>query len=132
VIPNAIAARRYKAVQVKTSSPGDILVMLYDGVFRFLGEARTAMANDDRARAGDRINRAHAILTEFTAGLNHSVAPELCANLQGVYMFSMGHLLSANLTQDPTKIDEVMRVLTPLREGFKEAVRQNASQGGQP
>ena len=51
---------RYGAVQVTTSTPGQILVMLYDGLFRFLGEARAALVAKERARAGERIGRAHA------------------------------------------------------------------------
>ncbi len=131
MLPNA-AAQRYQAVQVKTASPGDILVMLYDGVFRFLGEAKSAIERDDRARAGERIDRSHAILTELAAGLNRSAAPELCDRLEGVYGFCMSRLVEANLTRDAAKLDEVLRVLAPIREGFKEAVRQQASKGGVP
>jgi flagellar protein FliS len=125
------AAQRYQAVQVKTASPGEILVMLYDGVFRFLGEARAAIERDDRPKAGERIDRSHAIITELAAGLNRSVAPELCDQLGGIYSFCMGRLVEANLTRDPAKIDEVLRVLAPLRDGFREAVRIEAAKGGQ-
>jgi flagellin-specific chaperone FliS len=38
--PNASSAiAKYRSVQVTTASPGQLLVMLYDGLFRFLGEA---------------------------------------------------------------------------------------------
>ncbi|MSP23590.1 MAG: flagellar export chaperone FliS [Myxococcales bacterium] len=115
---------RYKTVQVRTSSPSELLTMLYDGSFRFLNEAVAAMEKGDRGRAGERLDRAYAILSEFAATLKHEVWPDLCQNLNGVYMFCMGHLVQANIDQDPEKVREVIRILEPLREAFKEAARQ--------
>ncbi len=121
MIPS-IASLRYKSVQVKTASPGDLLVLLYEGLFRFLGEAAGAMRRDDRAVAGERLDRSLGILGELAAGLRHDVAPDLCENLLGLYMFSMDHLVQANLRQEPERIEDVMRILTPLREAWKLAV----------
>ena len=123
------AIQRYKSVQVTTSSPGEILVMLYDGLFRFLEEAREAMIANDRARVGDRINRAHAIVNELAATLNKDVAPELCENLEALYFFASGKLVEANLYQDPERIQQVVRVLGPLRDGFTTVVRQQQTGG---
>jgi flagellar protein FliS len=123
------AIQRYKSVQVTTSSPGEILVMLYDGLFRFLEEAREAMLADDRARVGDRINRAHAIVNELAATLNKDVAPELCENLEALYFFASAKLVEANLYQDPERLQQVVRVLAPLREGFTTVVRQQQTGG---
>lgn len=117
------AIQRYKTVQVTTSSPGEVLVMLYEGLFRFLHDAGAALGSGDRAAAGASIGRAHEILTELASTLNPEPAPELCAKLEAVYLFCMGRLLEANLTQDRGRIDEVVRALTPLREAWITAVR---------
>jgi flagellar protein FliS len=124
---NAAAIQRYKTVQVKTSSPGEILIMLFDGLFRFLEEARDAMIVNDRARAGERISRAHAIVNELAATLNKDVAPELCENLEALYFFSSAKLVEANLYQDPERVNQVIRVLGPIREGFTTVVRDTNS-----
>lgn len=115
------AAARYKKVAVKTCSPQQLLVMLFDGAIRFLGEAETAMSAKDRARAGERIGKAHAILEELAATLEPEHAPELCENLLGLYAYAMGRLLEANLQQDPARLAEVVGLLTPLREAFATA-----------
>jgi flagellar secretion chaperone FliS len=112
------AAARYRGVQVATCSPLQLLVMLFDGAIRFIGEAETAMAAKDRARAGDRIGKAHAIVAELAATLDREPAPELADNLLAIYTFCMGHLLEANIHQDPKRLTEVVAALTPLREGF--------------
>ncbi len=127
----AAALNRYKNVQVKTSSPGEILVMLYDGVFRFLGEARTCMQAGDRTRAAERISRSHAILQHLLFGLNHEVAPELCQNLQNLYLFCMRQIVEANIQQKPENIDNALTVLQPLREAWTTVVKgAQATDGG--
>lgn len=118
---------RYGTVQVTTSSPGQILVMLYDGLFRFLGEARAAIQARDRTRAGERISRSHAILELLASTLDPAHAPELCENLQGLYLFCMSRLVTANVKQDAAPIDEVLRVLAPLREAWREAVARGTA-----
>lgn len=126
------AAARYKAVQVNTCTPAQLVGLLYDGLVRFLGEATTAIENNDRARAGERIGRSHAILEQLALGLDPSHAPELCANLEAVYAFCMHRLLQANLEQNPAIIAEVVRVITPLREGWKELLVSQASNSTTP
>jgi flagellar protein FliS len=112
------AAARYKGVQVKTCSPVQLLVMLFDGAIRFVGEAEAAMATKDYPRVGERIGKAHAILVELASTLDREQSPELCDNLLAIYSFCMTHMVEANLHQDPKRLREVVAALTPLREGF--------------
>ena len=117
----SVAAARYRGVQVVTCSPLQLLVMLFDGAIRFIGEAEAAMGARDPRRAGERIGKAHAILAELASTLDRSQAPELSDNLLNIYSFCMGHLLEANLHQDPRRLAEVVVALTPLREAFSAA-----------
>ena len=56
----AAVLSRYQKVKVTTCSPGELLVMLYDGLFRFLGEAKTKMEEGDRtARGGAHQSSSH-------------------------------------------------------------------------
>ena len=114
---------RYKSVQVNTASPGELLLMLYDGLFRFINEAIVSLHEKNRARTGERIDRAHAILGELVSGLDSRYAPELCENLEALYLFCMGRLVDANLQQNPVALEEVLRVLTPLRDGWHIVIR---------
>jgi flagellar secretion chaperone FliS len=120
--PHAIA-QRYKAVQVKTCSPGELLVLLFEGARRFLGEAAAAVRTGERERAGERIGKAIAVLGELDCGLRPSEAPELCKNLRAVYGFCKTSLIQANMRQDPALIDDVARVLEPIAGAFTQVVR---------
>lgn len=126
-LPTHAALARYGAVKVTTASPGTLLVMLYDGLARFLKEAQAAMIAKDRGRAGERIGRSQAIINHLLATLDPKHAPDLCAKLQSVYVFCIGHLLQANAQQDPDKIGDVLRIVEPLRDAWSKAVAEVAA-----
>jgi flagellar protein FliS len=106
---------RYSAVNFSTSSPAQITVMLYDGLFRFLREAMAALEAGDRARAGERIHRAHAILKHLLGSMVPEANPTLHERLTSLYLFAMRHCTQANLQKSPEMLAEVIRVLLPLR-----------------
>jgi flagellar protein FliS len=133
MIPATIA--RYQAVKVTTSTPGDLLVALLDGLFKFLHLARHHLnAGGDRAKAGYAISKAHAIISELLASLAPEHAPELCQNLARIYDYCLFRITEANRHNDPKAVEDVMRVMTPIREAFTVAVRQVAQQAasGEP
>ena len=117
------AASRYRGVQVATASPAQIVAMLYGGIVRFATEAGEAMGRNDRARVGDRIGRAMAIVDELASTLDGTQAPELANNLISLYDFCKRRLLEANLKQDRTAIDDVVAAITPLKEAFAELAK---------
>lgn len=122
------AAARYQQVRASTSSPGELLIALYDGLFRFLRGARAHIERGERARAGELLSKAYAVVSELYIALDHSGAPELCANLEGLYGFCMDRIMQANLKQSAELIDDVLRVLEPLQEAWKIAVPRAAAE----
>jgi len=126
MLPAHIA--NYRAVQIRTSSPGEVLLALYDGLFKFLQLAKHSIRNRNAGRAGEALSRAHAILSELYGSLDHSQYPELCKNLARLYDFCLMRLTYANRHRNVDVIDEVMRVLTPVREANREAVKRVAAE----
>src|SRR5882724_1539294 len=125
-VMSANVAARYQSVQIRTNDPGEALVALYDGLFRFLNVARYGLRNGQRGRAGEALSKAHAIVSEFYLALDHKQAPELCANLAALYTFCLERLTRANIKSDANAIDEVVRVLQPVRDAFTTVVRSEA------
>jgi len=128
-MPVQHALAKYGAVKVTTANPGQILVMLYDGLLRFLRDASDAMTANRRGRSGESISRAMSILRQLLGDLDPSHAPELCQNLRALYMFCIQHLVRANIEQNPAKVEEVVGLLSPLRDAWVEAVAQTARRG---
>src|SRR5882724_5974258 len=118
------AAQRYSQVRMTTSSPGELLLALYDGLFRFLNSAKICIERKEMPRARELLSKSYAILSELYIALDHSIAPDLCANLEALYGFSMDRVMTASRKGLTEPIDEVVRVLTPLREAWQIAVPQ--------
>jgi len=116
------AAARYTQVRNATSTPGELLLALYDGLFRFLNGAKACIENKQLPRARELLSKAHAILSELTIALDHDVAPQLCGQLEGLYGFCIDRIQAASRKADTVAIEEVTRVLTPLREAWIIAV----------
>lgn len=116
------AAARYTQVRNSTSTPGELLLALYDGLFRFLNGAKACIENNQLPRARELLSKCHAILSELTIALDHDVAPELCGQLEALYAFCIERVQLASRKVQVVAIEEVTRVLTPLREAWAIAV----------
>ncbi|MEN9580844.1 MAG: hypothetical protein RJA70_3853 [Pseudomonadota bacterium] len=116
------AVDRYKQVQQNTLTPGELLLALYDGLFRFLNGAKVCFENNQKPRGRELLCKAHAVISELYLALDYKHNPDLCANLASVYDFSMSRITEANRDADPEGITEVLRVLSPLREAWQQAV----------
>ena len=115
------AARSYFQTQVATTTQGDLLIMLFDAALKFLRQAKEKIAARDYAQKGILISKALDILSELQGTLNAQKGGELADRLQKLYFFCSTRLLAANLKLDVSKIDEVMHILTGLRDAFNEA-----------
>ena len=119
-----IAANRYTQIRNSTSTPGELLLALYDGLFRFMNGAKIAIEKKDLRTARELLSKAYAITSELYIALDHDVAPELCQQLEGVYGFAMDRITQASRKGETNSLEEAIRVLTPLREAWQIAVPQ--------
>lgn len=126
------AANRYTQIRNSTSTPGELLIALYDGLFRFMNGARICIEKKEMGRARELLSKAYAVVSELYIALDHEVAPELCEQLEGLYGFAMDRLTTCSRKGDINALDEAIRVLTPLREAWKIAVpeAQREAAGG--
>ena len=115
--------QRYRAVKIQTASPAQIMIMLYDGAIRFTKLARKKIEEGDVAGKGTYISKTQAIVSELMSSLDFSMAPELCAQLQQLYMYMIEQLTEANLKLVPEPLDTVVDLLSTLRDGWSEALQ---------
>ncbi|MEA2227631.1 MAG: flagellar secretion chaperone FliS, partial [Solirubrobacteraceae bacterium] len=57
----------YRQSAVLTATPGQLVVMLYDGAHRFLSQAAVAMREGQLGVSGEKLRRAEAIIDELLA-----------------------------------------------------------------
>lgn len=108
----------YRQQSVLTATPGQLVVMLYDGCLRFLHQAAHAMRDDQQPEARRRLDRAEAILDELLATLDLEQGGVIASRLQGIYVFCAQQLLDARARSEPELIDGVIDLLAELRESW--------------
>ncbi len=114
--------QRYRAVKIQTASPAQIMLMLYDGAIRFALIAKKKIEEGDYAGKGTYVGKVQAIISELMSSLDFSIAPELCTQLEQLYIYMMEQLTEANLQVKTEPIDIVVKLLTTLREGWGQAL----------
>ena len=112
---------QYLKTRVLTATPGELLVMLYDGLLQRLRQTKLAFEDKQLDRAGELLGNAHDILAELMSSLDAEQSPELAGNLLGLYAYSKEQLIRAMAELDPKYLDEVYDLLKPMRDAWAEA-----------
>lgn len=120
--PYANKFNQYQDTQIATASREQILIMLYDGAIRFVRQAVFAIEAGDRVKKGEGVNKAIAIVTEFRNTLDHEVGGEIAANLDALYDYMVREMIKANSRHDVKPLLVVEKMLTELRDTWKQAV----------
>lgn len=118
---------------VENASPHMLIQMLFDGLFQCLNAARGAMQREEIEEKGRQISKAVRILQEgLVMGLDMEKGGELAGNLKLLYDYAVKQLTAANLNNDATAVEEVIALLQPVAQGWKEIAPQAeaAARGG--
>jgi flagellar protein FliS len=115
---SAASSAAYRQQSILTATPGQLVVMLYDGCLRFLHQAAYAMREGEPAESDRRLARAEAIIAELLSTLDLEQGGVTASRLQGVYVFCLRHLLDARAEQDPEMIEKVAELLVELRDAW--------------
>lgn len=126
----AKAWQSYRQVATQTASPGQVVLMLYDGILRFLEQARTGFSKDDPKEFNETINnnvqRAQAIINEMNQSLNMTEGGEFASRMRGLYDYFDRRLQESNMTKTDGGVMEVIQRVTVLREAWSEMLQTGA------
>ncbi|MDO9438563.1 flagellar export chaperone FliS [Hydrogenophaga sp.] len=131
---NTRAASTYKRVAVdtgvQTADPHTLVSMLFDALIQSLNLARGALERQDVVAKGMAIGKSIRIMEEgLKAGLNLKEGGQLAANLKGLYDYSIQRLTLANLRNDASAVREVLNLIEPLADSWKQMRPEVAHQG---
>jgi len=116
---------------VENASPHALIQMLFDGLFQSLNAARGAIQRGEVEEKGRHLGKAVRILQEgLAAGLDLEKGGELAGNLKLLYDYCVKQLTQANVHNDPALVEEVMGVLQPVAQGWKEIGPQGSTTAG--
>jgi flagellar protein FliS len=114
-----LAPQAYKESAILTATPERLVVMLYDGIRRFLLQAGVAMREGNIEQSNDRLKRAEAIIDELNTTLDMSQG-QVAERLRALYNFSKRHLMEARIQRNPDMIDEAAKILDTVGDAWRQ------------
>lgn len=118
---------KYKQVDITTTNPLRIVLMLYDGAINFINRSINYAKSGDIKNKNIYANKARDILLELNRSLNVKIDAEFSQNLRKIYLFMNRHLMQANWNNDVKGMEEVIQLLSNLREAWQDVYNQKAN-----
>lgn len=112
--------QQYKENSILTASPEELVLMLYNGIQRFIEEAKIAIDKKDFNKANESIQRAQDIITELMLTLDMNY--EISKNLYSLYDYMMRRMVEANIKKDIDILDEVKGFAYDLKQTWNTAL----------
>ena len=112
----------YLKNQIETSSPEQILILLYDGAIKFLNQAKIGIQNKDIELTHNNLTKAQNIISELRNTLDMEIGGDLANNLYALYNYFNRRLVQANIKKEIEPVDEVLEHLRGLRDTWKQAI----------
>jgi flagellar protein FliS len=123
-------ARMYRANSVLTASPGQLVLMLYDGALRSMALARQSLAKPatDRGRimeSNTHLLKAQRIIVELQATLKMDAGDgKFSQEMFRLYGYFIRRLIDANLRKIEEPVIEVEKLLGQIRDSWAEMLRK--------
>lgn len=118
----------YRQVATQTASPGQLVLLLFNGLIRFLEQARLGFQKDDPKACNETINnnlqRAQAIINEMNQSLHMAQGGEFAVRLRSLYDYFDRRLHESNMTKTEPGIIEMLKHVTVLRDAWAEMLQK--------
>lgn len=127
------AYNAYKKASVKTASPAELVVLLYEGAVKKLASASSKFTADGKIPVAQiesfsaDILRAQEIITELQVSLDMEKGGQIAQNLMSLYLYFNDQLRSANISRSKEKIDFVHNMMSELSATWKKAAENTVT-----
>lgn len=117
---------KYRQSSVKTSSPAQLLLMLFDGAIRFAKTAVEGFETADYEKVNINLTKAQAIVSELSATLDPSY--EVSKGLAAMYEYINYLFTESNIKKSKAQAEEAVGYLQEFRQTFAQAAKMTAGQ----
>ncbi|MEZ4523600.1 MAG: flagellar export chaperone FliS [Thermomicrobiales bacterium] len=108
---------RYRQIETETADGLDLVIMLYRGAIRMLGQAEDSIKDGTTTEAHNWLVRVQDIINELSLTLNLD-AGEVAVNLRRLYDYMLERLVEANVIKDIKPVIEVRELLNELLDAW--------------
>lgn len=116
-------SKKYQEIEIQTSSPEKLILLLYDEAIKCLNQTRTKLEGRNIEGVNRLLLKTQKIISELTCSLNLEVG-EVSIRWRSLYEYIYQRLIQANIEKNPRITEEVLSLLRPLREAWIEAMEQ--------
>lgn len=113
---------KYLQSTIQTATPGQLLIMLYDGAIRFCRQGIEAIKEQRYSDANTSLLKVQDIVSEFIITIDRS--NPISENLLKLYEYFNARLIEANMKKDVEPAEEVLAHLIDLKETWIQAAKQ--------
>jgi flagellar protein FliS len=124
--------KSYRDTAIATATPGQLILMLFDGALRSMAIALSGFKEGGASRRNEQIHNkivnAQEILRELQISLDMKVPGGFSQRMWSLYDFMIGQLQKANLSKEPEPIRIVERLLRKIRDAWAEMLERSTNQ----
>ena len=117
--PNALNV--YQQNSVNTASKERLLLMLLDGLVKFIRQAIGAIEEKNNEKTNTNLVKAQNIVSELMASLNMQAGGEISRSLSLLYDYMHRRLVEANMKKDAEIAREVLGYAEEIKDAFEQA-----------
>lgn len=111
--------QKYQQTQAQTASKPKLLMMLYDGVLRFIRSGIEGIETKRYDQANNNLCKAQAIVHELVSSLNFDYP--ISKDLLKIYEYVLHLLIESNVKKDAAPAKEALEHLSELKEAWMQA-----------
>jgi flagellar protein FliS len=104
--------------QTARASPVELVLLLTDGLLDELARARAHIVGKRYELKAASIDKCVEIVNGLASSLDFEQGGEVVENLARLYDFCAARLHGAGIKMDPAMVDEVVQILTTIRQGW--------------
>ena len=108
-----------------------LICRLYEKAAQRLEQAKAHLDEGKSAAAGEAVARAMEIVLELMSSLDTDEGGQIAADLASLYFYVQQELAEAAVNQRIESIENALRVMNSLHEGWKGVSRETAARSGE-
>jgi flagellar protein FliS len=119
-MPTIDPYKQYRQTQIGTADRTKLIILVYDGAITYLKRAQQKLTEKNFEEKCDLLFKVQDIILELMGALDMNIG-EVSQSLYSLYYYMMKRLTEANIKNDPELINEVLMLLSGLRQTWAEA-----------
>jgi flagellar protein FliS len=128
-LPLANPYAKYQQTSAKTADRGDLVVLSYEAILRWLGRADQAIDGGKLLDAHEALVAAQDLVLNLSNSLDYERGGQIAQNLGSLYEYMRRELIQANVQKNKDIIASIRDLISPLLDAWRTAVVQARKEG---